>query len=598
MHLLSFSPHNDLLILMLHSKTRIALEYASKHEKSDSVSVFWVHASTAERVKKAYHEIAKEAGLKGVEDPKVDQLQMVKRWLEGNDSGSWVMVIDNADDENLSFGEDDNHGPGSSNASTKLARYFPRRSNGSILLTTRNRKLGVKFAGAKLTTVGGLITIPQMSVSESKNLLVEKLEGDDYDDHDLTELVEILEHLPLAIVQAAAFIGENSQSIGEYLQLYRVSDSSKIKLLSQNFEDEERDPDIKNPVAVTWAISFELIRKTNLRAAELLSFMSVLDRQNIPKTLLSSEKKEVELEKALGTLKGFSLITVEQSHQAFNMHRLVYLFTRNWLSMNKELDSWTGKALVLLSKAFPEGTDENREIWMAYLPHAITILGSDRLPANENTARASLLCNVSEALEQKGEYYSAETMAQKSVDLRKNVLGEKSLETLDSLSRLGTMLWRQGKSEKAEEIVRQVLSDYEKILGSNSSQTMEIRNKLGIVLSGQGQFEEAEKVHRRALSDREKILGQEHLATLASISNYANVLYYQGKYDPAEALNRRALRVTETKLGKEHPDILTSVNNLANVLQRQGKYDEFEKLIRRALSARERVIRKKHPDTQ
>ena len=70
-----------------------------------------------------------------------------------------------------------------------------------------------------------------------KKLLVEKLEGVDYDNHDLTELVEILEHLSLALVQAAAFIGENSQSIGEYLQMYRVSDSSKIKLLSQTFED-------------------------------------------------------------------------------------------------------------------------------------------------------------------------------------------------------------------------------------------------------------------------------------------------------------------------------------------------------------------------
>ena len=146
--------------------------------------------------------------------------------------------------------------------------------------------------------------------------------------------------------------------------------------------------------------------------------MSVLDKQNIPKSLLSSEKEEVELEKALGTLKGFSLITLEQSQQAFNMHRLVYLVTRKWLSMNKVLDSWTGKALVLLSKAFPEGTDENREIWMVYLPHAITLLGSDRLPASENTDRASLLCNVSEALERKGECYSAETMAQKSVALR------------------------------------------------------------------------------------------------------------------------------------------------------------------------------------
>ena len=86
-----------------------------------------------------------------------------------------------------------------------------------------------------------------MTVSESKSLLVEKL-----DENDLVELVEVLENFPLALTQAAAFIGENYQTVGEYLQMYRRSDSSKTKLLGHNFEDNERDPDIKNPVAVTW----------------------------------------------------------------------------------------------------------------------------------------------------------------------------------------------------------------------------------------------------------------------------------------------------------------------------------------------------------
>lgn len=79
--------------------------------------------------------------------------------------------------------------------------------------------------------------------------------------------------------------------------MYRRSDLSKIKLHNHNFEDNERDPDIKNPVAVTWEISFEQIRKNDHLAAELLSLMSVLDRQAFPKSLLSSDKEEVVLEK-------------------------------------------------------------------------------------------------------------------------------------------------------------------------------------------------------------------------------------------------------------------------------------------------------------
>ena len=577
---------------MLFRKTRIALEYASYHENSDSVSVFWIHASTAERMKKAYQEIAKEARLVGARDPKVDQLQLVKQWLEDEDSGNWVMIIDNADDENLFFGEDEDRAGGPFSFSNTLARYFPRRPNGSILLTTRNKKLGVKFAGVR-----GAIAIPKMSISESKSLLVEKLEDNHYDDNDLTELVQILENLPLALVQAAAFMGENSQSIDRYLQIYRGCDSSKIKLLSQNFEDNERDLDSKNPVAVTWAISFEQIKKNDHRAAELLSLMSVFDRQAIPQSLLLLDKDEVELEKALGTLKAFSLITPEHGRQAFNLHRLVYIATRNWLTMKKELDFWTGKALILLSEHFPKGTYEYREIWMVYLPHALTVLNSGHLPASENITQATLLFNVSEALRRKGDYDPSEMMAQRSLDLRRKVLGERNFETLCSLRNLGMVLWKKGRHEKAEEISRQALKGFEEMQVKEHTDTIESVDILGIVFREQGKYEAAENLHRQALSVREKVLGKEHPDTLHSLNNLAVVFEEQGKYEAAENLHRQALSVREKVLGEEHPHTLGSVNNLAVVLEEQGNYEAAEKFHQRALSVREKVLGKEHPVT-
>ena len=465
---------------------------------------------------------------------------------------------------------------------------FPRIN----LLTTRNKKLGVKF-----TAAGGVITIPKMNVSESKRLLVGKLEEDDHDDNALIELVETLENLPLALVQAAAFIRENSQSIGEYLQTYRGSDSSKTKLLSQDFADIERHPDSKNPVAVTWAISFEQIRKNDHRAAELLSLMSVLDRQAIPKSLLTPEMEEVELERALGTLKAFSLITPEHSRQAFNLHRLVYLATRNWMNRNGELDSWTRKALVLLSDRFPFAKFENQEIWMPYLPHARIVLNSNHLPASENIAQATLLYKVSNALQQKGDYDSAETMAQKSFDLRKEVLGKNHVDTLRSLSSIRSVLWRQGKNEKADKVFRQALNDFEEILGKEDLDTLACLSRLALVLTDQGKYEEAEDLHRQALSDYEKTLGIENHHTLVSVSHLARVLHYQGKYEAAKKLDRRALSAQEKILGKKHPHTLVSVNNLAVVLHKQGNNEAAEKLYRRALSAQEKILGKKHSHT-
>ena len=579
-------------MLTLLRKTRIALEYACKHRHSDSVSVFWVYASTPERMEKAYQEIAKKATLVGAGDPKVDQFQLVKHWLESDDSGSWLMIIDNADDEKLFFGEDKDLASDLSSFSNNMACYLPQRSNGSVLLTTRNKKLGVKFAA-----VSGVITILKMSLSESKRLLLKNLEEDDRDDNDLIELAEVLENLPLALVQATAFIGENSQSIGEYLQTYHISDSAKIKLLSQNFGDNERDPDSKNPVAVTWVISFEQIRKNDHKAAEMLSLMSVFDGQAIPKSLLSSNTEAVEFDKALGTLKAFSLITMEQNRQAFNLHRLVYLATRNWLNMNEELDAWTGKALVLLSELFPTGTHKNQEIWMAYLPHAQIVLKSDQLPAGEHIAQATLLFNVSMALQKKGDYNPAEIMAQKCLDLREKVLGAKHPDTLFSLSNLSSVLLRKGKTKEAKETILQALDGFEKMLEKDPSYALQSCVTLGLVLDDQGEYEAAMTTHQRVLSIQEEALGTEDPHTLGSMSNLGLVLSHQGKYEAAEKLYRQVLSSQEKILGKEHPDTVRSVSNLGVMLGYQCKYKVAEQLHRRALMAREKIQGKEHPDT-
>ena len=544
-------------------------------------------------MEKSYQEIAREATLVGAEDPNVNQFQLVKTWLEREDSGKWLMIVDNADDEKLFYGEDKGPISGLSSVFNKMAHYLPQRPNGSILLTTRNKKLGVKFAPVP----GVIIIVPKMSLSESKRLLLENLEEDDHDDSDLMELAGVLENLPLALVQATAFIRENSQSIGEYLQTYRGSDSAKIKLLSQNFEDHERDPDGKNPVAVTWTISFEQIRRNDHRAAELLSLMSVLDSQAIPKPLLSSNIEKVELDIALGTLKAFSLITVEQSHQEFNLHRLVHLATRNWLNINNELDSWTGKALVLLSELFPRPMFENRAIWMAYLPHAHIILNSDHLPPSENIAQAILLHNVSWALQEKGDYDPAEMMAWKCLNLREKVLREKDYDTLCSLDSLGWILYKQGKVREAEGLCLQALEGFEDMLGKEHVETLRSINNLAIVLDSQGKYEAAEKLHRRTLSNREKILGDEHSDTLTSVHNLAAVLRSQGKYEAAEESSRRALSSKKKILGDEHPTTLVSVDNLAAVLGNQGKYETAENLYGRALSGREKILGEEHPDT-
>ena len=243
-------------------KTRIALQFAAKFRFSQNVSVFWMYAGNLERLRKSYLDIARKANLRERDDPKTDVFQLVKEWFEGEESGHWLLIVDNADDLEMFYGP----GPGSP------AHYFPRSDRGSILMTTRYRKVGVKFASARNS-----IPVPAMSSDESKEFLDTRLGKIQQEDGDRKQLTEELEHIPLALVQASSFISENQSSAGRYLQLYRDSEISKTRLLSEDFEDDIRDPEMKNPVATTWMISINYISENHTAAANILSLMSVFD---------------------------------------------------------------------------------------------------------------------------------------------------------------------------------------------------------------------------------------------------------------------------------------------------------------------------------
>ncbi|KAK4444370.1 P-loop containing nucleoside triphosphate hydrolase protein, partial [Podospora aff. communis PSN243] len=252
-------------------KTQIALAYMCwLQEECPEVSVFWVHASSAERFRQDYVSIAQKCQIPGHDDPKAEALTLVKTWLKSKDRGRWLMVIDNADDAEL-FSQTGN-----------LDQWVPECPHGSVLVTTRN-----KVAGSSLTQVGHLIEVGKMNEGEPKQLLREKLKADNPDPDDLSRLASRLENLPLALVQAAAFIQAMSVSVVKYLGLLEKSDQNLVDLLSEKFKTVGRDMNTPHEVVETWILSFEHIQRQNTFAGELLSLMSLFDRQVIPKKFLS-----------------------------------------------------------------------------------------------------------------------------------------------------------------------------------------------------------------------------------------------------------------------------------------------------------------------
>ncbi|KAH0555739.1 hypothetical protein GP486_006316 [Trichoglossum hirsutum] len=574
------------------SKSQIAMEYAYRwRQQSSGASVFWIHGSNRIRFEQAYREIARAAKLPGIGDPNVNTLRLVSDWLTNGCTGQWLLVVDNADDATVFF-NDLTHLNTSDVDRVALSEYLPRSSKGSVIFTTRNKRAGVMLTGG----LGCVVHVPEMSDSESEKLLNQELK-EDTGTQNVAQLSDLLERLPIALVQAAAFIRERSMTISDYINLYHDGDSAAAELLDEDFEDLRRDTEAERSVFKTWAISFNQIRSSDVLAADLLSFMSLLDRQRIPKSLLRSHAESLKkLEDSLGTLKGFSLITADQENKSFDMHRLVQMSTRRWLSKHGDPNEWDEKVLISLSKAFQIKEYETWTIYAELFPHVQAVLSRGH-SQRTTILRATLLDDAAWYLYLQGKYEAAEDMGRRALFEKGEALGKDHPLTLTSVNNLALVLRERGRCELAEEMAQQALAGYKKAFGNDHPYTLTCVNNVAHLLLRQGKYDAAEEVSRQALAGRENILGGDHPAMLSSESTLLVALWKKGEVEAAERLGRRVVVGYEKALGKDHPYTLASVRSLGGIFLELGKDELAEEMARRALMGHERMLEEDSPFT-
>ncbi|MCJ1462542.1 hypothetical protein MMC07_001144 [Pseudocyphellaria aurata] len=594
-------------------KSQIAIEYCYRfRDRYPDASVFWVHAGTVSRFKQAYEAIATEFGL-GKDDPKTNALQLVVDWLNNEDNGNWLMILDNADDQaifesTIQVTEDHSE----QLTAMPLFRYLPQSQKGSIIVTTRDNRVGERLTFREKPIMVTFFDGP-MAKTLLRSKLYQKLE---WSGRDSDELVEALEFLPLAVTQAAAFICENNISVKEYTKILQASNSGISNILNHDLIDLRRDFDASSSVIRTWQVSFDQIRKQQPRAAELLSLMTVLDRQSVPMALLCGDyEEEIEIVTALGTLQAFSLINRNKEGKAFAMHRLVQLSTLKWLEMKNEKLKWQEAALRLLSANFPSGTDfANWKTCALYLPHVMVVVETLKLGA-DHANELGLLVETACYLQSQGQYMVAEQIIKQALQLYQSSYGDEHSYTLRCMKTLGEILTDEGKYKDAEKLLRKVLILSKSAPGESHKSTLCIASSLAIVLIRLGKYAEAkemlnllgffneehenteEEAQVQSLQTQREVLGAEHPHTLRTMAKLAVMYSDKKRWYEAEELQMQALRGQEEILGAEHPDTLGSKANLAWIYSDMNRWNEAEKLQMQALRGREKVLGAEHPST-
>ncbi|KAI2919241.1 hypothetical protein CBS147320_8602 [Aspergillus niger] len=564
-------------------KTQIALELAYRMRNRDpNCSICWITCTNYESVEQAYMNIASKLEIIDIKPAEVKE--KVKAYLSQESAGKWVVIFDNADDMGMWSTND--------TTDTVLTDFLPESEQGHILFTTRSRKVAVKLASSHVITVTEPNT--ESSVEILKNSLVEKTLLNDR--VTALKLLEQLAFLPLAIIQAAAYINENSIGLSEYLQLLQDQEPHVVELLSEDFGDEMRYKDIQNPVALTWFISFQQIQQLNKLAADYLSFFACIKPRDIPQSLLPQPTSNKNKTDALGLLKAFSFISEGSGVSSLNLHRLVHLATRNWLRRNQQFSLQILKTADRLSEVFPDYDHTNRQVWREYLPHALSLIAEAGF-RKEQEKYIDWIRKVCSCLSSDGRWKEAEELGVQVVKLRKQVLGPEHPDTLTSISNLASTYWNQGRWKKAEELIVQVLELRKQVLGLEHPDTLTSMGNLASTYMNQEQWKKAEELEVQVLELRKQVLGPEHPDTLTSMANLAVTYSNQEQWKKAEELIVQVLELRKQVLGLEHPDTLTSMNNLASTYSNQEQWKKAEELIIQVLELRKQVLGPEHPDT-
>ncbi|KAJ7431109.1 hypothetical protein FB451DRAFT_1113120 [Mycena latifolia] len=612
-------------IFLLHGlggagKTQIALKFIEQ-SVSQFTDIFVIDTSTVETIDAGLKMIAT---TKSVGDSSKDALQ----WLRSKQD-EWLLFFDNADDPKIN-----------------LNNYFPQCSHGNLIITSRNPGLCV-YAGSDFA-------VSDMEEREAVDLLLTSASQykTDHNKDTATQIVKVLHYLPLAIIQAGAFISK-SGNLGSYLALY---EHNKARLLTER--PVQTHDNYSWTAYTTWQISFDQLSeqaKTFLKLCSFLHYHGI--SENIFKNATnyvfkpsSLSKEELEMPAKVlsqfsdlsgawdplrfmdvtNELRAYSLINFNPDTNMFSIHPLVHDWTRSTLS-----DETCHQCMVAITGSSLRGQSEedinlaspwmlphidfliqhnsnaiqdfrpdyakvyiyvgkpekSAELGLAVLEQRKKLLGEDHPDTLES------MHWLAWAYESSGKLNDAEKLGLVLLEKRREILGDNHLDTLNAMAGLASTYWTSGKLKEAEELQALVLQKRRNILGDNHLHTLKAMGDLAKTYSNLGRPREAEALRLIVHDKRRSILGNKHPDTLVALANLASAYIRMGRPQEAEMLELEVLEKRRDVLGDKHPDTLRTMSNLAYTYDIQGKLREAEQLALLVFEDRRNILGDDHPDT-
>jgi hypothetical protein len=355
--------------------------------------VFWVDGRSYDGFVDSYRDIARALRLEGWRDRQVDILRLVYVGLT-HTKLKWLMVLDNADDLAMFRGDHrrstvERNGRGTP---ASLKRYIPRPTNGSILITSRD-----KAVAGELARRNEIIHVDNMNLDEATRLWNVKYHGNGGGRY-YRDLVARLGLNPLAICQAATYIESNPNrvTVRSYLRSFERMDGNTLTLLDTEPNQFEGDPRAPRATLKAWQRSIRQSWDDFPFSVHVLEVMSCYDRRGaIPISLLEPCEElfppanRTIFDNALGRLEDQFFINYRTDGGGYDLHILVRLGIQKWLLDRNQLEQRRTDALLILSTRWPSEDSSDLETARALFLHVVAVLG---LASEAEVSEWQLVC--------------------------------------------------------------------------------------------------------------------------------------------------------------------------------------------------------------
>ncbi|HEX5404507.1 MAG TPA: FxSxx-COOH system tetratricopeptide repeat protein [Pseudonocardiaceae bacterium] len=541
-------------------KTQMAVEYIYRH-LTDYDIVWWVQAAHPAQIRAGLTELAQHLGLPGSAEANTAVPAVREALRLGQPYRRWLLVFDAAESPEM------------------VRPFFPANGPGEILITSRNPD----WAG-----IARPLEIAVFQRSESIDLL--RLRGPEIDDREAELLADKLGDLPLAIEQAAAWRAETGMPVSEYVRLF---DEKVEEIL-----DTSAPVGYELSVAAAWNVSFDELRNSSPAAHQLLQVCAFFAPEPITRSLFSGVRgvsvspeldaalrDPMRLSRAIRDINRYGLAKIDHRSDTLLLHRLVQMVLRNRMTPQHRAEMRHG-AHLLLANLDPNDPSSSK-VWPRYQDVLSHVHASEAVECDDSWVR-QLVINVMRFLYQWGDHQEAARLAKQAYDNWAQRLGETDSQTLEAAEWYGYYSFMLGRYAEAEELNRHTLELRRQVSGVDSEETLSVQTNVVLDLRAKGEFNAARELTEDSYQKAKALYGPDDPATLSAAHNHAVSLRFTGDYRQARDLDEDTYLRRVEVIGYDNAATFSTFNALILDRRESGEYRwahvEMEKLAERAIT--------------